>query len=153
MSGKAPRSEPSRDARSIPAYVLSCSLLLASVHSRTPHLLSSTQPLSVLVTRDDHPLLAPSNCSTVLCCLATPASHFLLQSNRSPFVLLTLSAAAAAVVVRVCRCAVAGDSKVDASKVIAEVSGKHDLKHVAAPSGGLSAAEKEAYLAEKQGKK
>ena len=44
-------------------------------------------------------------------------------------------------------------SKVDASKVIAEVSGKHDLKHVAAPKGGLSEADKAAYLAEKQGKK
>jgi hypothetical protein len=43
---------------------------------------------------------------------------------------------------------------VDPSKVIKEVaSGKKDLKHVSAPSGGLSAAEKAAYLAEKQGKK
>ena len=31
--------------------------------------------------------------------------------------------------------------------------GKKDLKHVAAPSGGLSEAEKAAYLAEKKGKK
>jgi len=43
---------------------------------------------------------------------------------------------------------------VDASKVIQEVSkGKKDLKHVSAPSGGLSAAEKAAYLAEKKAKK
>ena len=50
-------------------------------------------------------------------------------------------------------CVVCVDSKDVASKVIAEVSGKHDLKHVSAPSGGLSEAEKAAYLAEKQEKK
>lgn len=44
-------------------------------------------------------------------------------------------------------------SKDVASKVIAEVAGKHDLKHVSAPSGGLSEAEKAAYLAEKTGAK
>ena len=37
--------------------------------------------------------------------------------------------------------------------MIKEVAGgKKDLKHVSAPSGGLSAAEKAAYLAEKQKK-
>jgi len=44
---------------------------------------------------------------------------------------------------------------VDASKVIQEVTkaSKKDLKHVSAPSGGLSEAEKAAYLAEKKGAK
>ena len=37
--------------------------------------------------------------------------------------------------------------------MIAEVAGKHDLKHVAGPKGGLSEAEKAAYLAEKTGAK
>ena len=37
--------------------------------------------------------------------------------------------------------------------MIAEVAGKHDLKHVKAPGGGLSEAEKAAYLAEKTGGK
>jgi len=41
-----------------------------------------------------------------------------------------------------------------AAAVIKDVAdhGKKDLKHVAAPEGGLSQAEKEAYLQEKQKK-